>query len=224
MKQALVQTHAGKRAALSAIAVIAAIALALALMSLAGTARAYASDYQAGSITTQSKEITKGTTFKKNGNTYKVIDYEPYDDDSDWGEVKLVKYRSTDRHAVVNTVTYKGIKFEVDVIGNGAFNNARGHKVTSVKIGKHVDSIHANAFLGCKNLRKLNMIHTDVVDIERSATRYYVEEINIGANAFKNAGVPGLVVSCGKKNTQYQSVFKKALMKKGLRSDAVIVQ
>lgn len=206
-------------------AVCASVLLALSL----GAQTAHAAKYAPASpsadgygSTLDTASIHRGTTFTVGGNTYKVTDYEPYDDDM--GEVMLVKYGSAKKTVSINTVTYKGEMFEVDVIGKNAFNNARGHKVTSVTLGHNVDRIMSKAFYGCKKLKTLNLARTDIVDIDGGRYGYYLEEINIGSQALKNAGTAKMKVKCGRSDANYRKIYKKALMKKGLRSSASVVR
>ena len=185
-------------------------------------APAYAADYQASALTTTASPFAKGTTFKVGGNTYRITDYDPYDDDL--GEVVLVKYGSTKTATTVNTVRYKGETFEVEAVGKNAFNNVRGHKVKSVKLGRNVDKVLAKAFYGCNKLSKLNMAQTDIIDIDRNRSGYYIDDIDVGRQAFKNAGTAKLKVNCGSTNADYQALYKQALMKKGMRSDVTITK
>ncbi len=53
-----------------------------------------------------------------------------------------------------NTFAEQGV-FSVEQVGKGAFDNAKGHKVTSVTIGKNVVSIGDKAFCNCKKLTKI---------------------------------------------------------------------
>ena len=202
----------------------AAIVALFALIAAMGSAPAYAADYSTGQseLSTASKALDVGDTFTKGRNKYEVLDHSPYDDDHE-GTVMLVKYGSKNRDAVINTVWFKGKCYEVRIVGQGAFKNKRGRKVTTVKIGFNVDRIQKNAFNGCKQLARLNMRNSDVVEIDHDSKGYYVGDVSIGKNAFKNAGTKGLVVLCGNSNPKYQAAYKKALVKKGLRPDATVV-
>lgn len=168
--------------------------------------------------------IGVGAKFTKDGNTYKVT--EAYENKHDLGEVTLVKYGSNKTKAVVDKVTYKGETFEVDAIGKNAFNNAKGHKVTSVKLGKHVDKIGSKAFYACKKLDAIDLAASDAVDVEKSKKtgKYYLDDLDVGANAFSKAGKAGVKVKCGSSNASYQKVYKTALKSTGLRSDAKMVK
>lgn len=190
------------------VAAVMVAALALAVMTVAGTSQAYA--------------LGVGDTFTKGGNTYKVT--EAYENSHDWGEVTLVKYGASSKTPTINTVKYQGHAFEVDKIGKNAFNNKKGHRITAVKLGKHVDRIGAKAFYGCKKLKTINLRACDAVEIEKENGRYQLDELNIGSKAFAKAGKSGVKVKCGSANASYQKVYKNALKKKGLRSDAKVVK
>jgi len=170
----------------------------------------------------QAQALGVNDTFKKDGNTYKVT--EAYENSSEIGEVILVKYGSSNTKPVINIVKYKGESFEVEVIGKNAFNNTKGHKITAITLGKHVDEIWAKAFYGCSKLKTINMGASEAVDIEKNKKGYYLDDVEIGAKAFAKAGVSGVKVKCGKSNASYQKLYKKALKAKGLRSDAKIVK
>ena len=176
---------------------------------------------QGADIQAQATAPARGETFTKSGNTYKVTDLA---EDDDLAEVVLVRYGSTDTTPVVNTVKYQGQVFAVEAIGKNAFNNAKGHKITSVKLGANVDKLGAKAFYGCKKLKTINMAKCDVIDIDKGRNGYYIDEIDMGANALKNAGVKAVKVKCGKSNAAYQEVFKKALVKKGMRTSVTVVK
>lgn len=177
--------------------------------------------------------LTRGDTFKKSGNTYKVIDID-YDhdddyDDDDWdeeeeadGEVVLVKYGSSDKTPSINKVTYQGKTFEVDTIGKKAFNTSKGHKITSLTIGPNVDKILSKAFYGCKKLKSINMRKADVIDLEYEYGGWQIDDVDIASSAFKNAGKGTVKVKCGKSSSSYKKVFKKAVKKTGLKKFKVV--
>lgn len=193
--------------------VVAFAAIICSAMLFAGTAQA----------------LSRGDTFTKNGNTYKITDIEnDYDDDDDDdadegdGEVTLVKYGSSDKSPSINTVTYQGKKFEIDTIGKKAFNTTAGHKIKSLTLGKNVDKIKSKAFYKCKKLKSINMRKCDCIDIDRSYNGYYIDEIDIASSAFKSAGKGTVKVKCGKSSSSYQKVFKKAMKKTGLKKFKVV--
>ena len=197
-----------------AIAVMVCLLASLCAVCLLGAQPAWA--LKAGSV----NDVQVGQTFKVNGSLYKVTEAKA----GDLPEVKLVKYGSTNRKPVVNVVKYKGQKFEVDLIGKGAFNTVKGRKIVAVTIGGHVDRICSKAFYGCSKLKIINMRKSDVIDIDRESGKYSIDKVNIGSKAFAKAGKARVIVRCGKNCVTYRKLFKKALVKRGLRKDAVIVK
>lgn len=190
------------------IVAFAAVLMALCLAASLGVQSAWA--------------LNRGDTFKKDGNTYKVTDKD--DDGDDYDEVMLVKYGSSNKKPVINRVKYKGVTYEVEAIGKNAFNNSKGHKITSLTLGDDVDKVKAKAFYGCSKLKTINLRKADIVDIERENGRYEIDDIDIGSKAFAKAGISGVTVKCGSQNASYQALYKQALVKKGLRSDAKIIK
>lgn len=166
----------------------------------------------------------RGATFTVGGIQYKVTDRA--EADGDFGEVKLVKYNSTKKNPSINAVSYKGYRYEVEAIGKNAFNNARGHKITSITLGHNVDRIEARAFYGCSKLKTINIAKSDVIDLEYSYynNKYYLDEVSIGSQAFTKAGVKNVTVKCGSNNASYKKVIKSVLVKKGLRSTAKVTR
>ena len=165
-----------------------------------------------------------GTTFTVDGNTYKVTDR--WKSARDLGEVVLVKYGSAKTNPTINTVKYQGKVYEVEAIGKGAFNTAKGRAITSVALGRNVEEIHAQAFYGCARLSTIDISKSEVIEVEysRRTKSYYLDDVEIGALAFGKAGVKNVKVKCGSTNAKYQQVVKKALMGKGLRNTAIVVR
>jgi len=228
MNKQMTQKHVAAKG-FAAIAAAGFLTLLLGVFGLGAAQPAWAQSGQIAAATPQLQDSdlqaqatpARGQTFVKNGNTYKVTDLA---DEDDLGEVTLVKYGSTNLKPTVNTVKYQGQVYEVDAIGKNAFNNVKGHKVTLVTLGRNVDRIGAKAFYGCKKLKTINMAKCDVIDIDYGANGYYLDETDIGAKAFKNAGVKAVKVKCGKSNASYQKVFKKALVSKGMRTSVTVVK
>lgn len=200
--------------------VAAALALLCAGLFVSMTAQQAYADSLASAQT--SSRLSKGDTFTVGGNKYKVIKVET--DKGEMSEVALVKYGSKNKKPNINTVKYNGETFKVDTIGKNAFNNKAGHKVVSVKLGRHVDDIGAKAFYGCKKLKVIDMRKADVIELEKKGCTYEIDDLDIGKNAFKKAGKKHIKVKCGKSDVRYRCVFKKALMKKGLRSSAIVTK
>lgn len=126
-------------------------------------------------------KIKKGYTFTSGKATYKVTKLgkatQTTVDNVDGtssvsykfaGTVELMSYKGGKKAAVPATtsasvkaadsngaaVTESG-SFTVASIGKGAFDNSKGHKITSVSIGKNVASIGDKAFYKCKGLKKI---------------------------------------------------------------------
>ena len=169
------------------------------------------------------KTVKTSATFTVDGNTYKITDR--WKSAKDPGEVVLVKYGSSNTKPVINTVKYQGKIYEVEEIGKGAFNNAKGHKITSVKLGRNVEKIQSKAFFGCNKLTVIDISKSEVVEVDysRKTRTYYLDEVEIGAQAFTNAGTKNVKVKCGNSNAKYQQVVKKALVSKGLRNSATVI-
>ena len=138
------------------------------------------SDNTAPVAPTASAKIKKGATFTKSGITYKItkIASSTFSDPGNApynfthtvkGNVEVVKYKGSKKAKVANSVSWslaankvddettlaESGSFTITSIGAGAFNNAKGHKVTSVSVGKNVASIGDKAFYGCKSLKKI---------------------------------------------------------------------
>ncbi|MDO4806816.1 MAG: hypothetical protein Q4A07_06170 [Coriobacteriales bacterium] len=187
--------------------VVAVLVMGLLLCASAGVSRAYA--------------LGIGDSFTKSGNTYRVTEYDPHDNDY---EAVLVTYGSSNTTPTVNKVTYKGKTFDVEGIGAGAFNTKQGHKVTSIKVGRNVDRIGKRAFKGCKKLATLNLRAADVVDLEYEHGAWVVDDLNIASNALSGAGTKNLKVLCGKSQKAYRTAYKKALVLCGMRTSAKVVR
>lgn len=128
-------------------------------------------------------KVKKGFTFAVGKATYKVtkmgknatrnvvgnIDGTSSTTYSYTGEVELVAYKGGKKASVPaqaktqikKTISGNAFKekgtFKVTAIGKGAFNNSKGHKVTSVRIGANVVSIGDKAFYKCKKLKKITL-------------------------------------------------------------------
>ena len=165
--------------------------------------------------------LGKGDAFTVNGNRYVVKDYELDDDDPP--EAVLVRYGSANKTPTVNTVRYRGIVFEVEDIARNAFNNAAGHKITKLTLGRNVDEIGARAFYGCKKLKYIDMSACECIDLDFEHGRYIIDDLDIGKNAFKKCGVKRVKVSCGRSNSSFKKAYKRALLACGMRSSVRVV-
>ena len=170
------------------------------------------------------KTVKTAATFTVDGNTYKIT--ERWKSAKDPGEVVLVKYGSNNKKPVINTVKYQGKVYEVEEIGKSAFDNAKGHAITSVTIGRNVEEIGARAFYGCSKLSTIDISKSEVIEIDysRKSRSYYLDDVEIGSQAFAKAGTAAVKVKCGNNNKQYQQLVKKALTGKGLRTSATVIR
>ena len=73
-------------------------------------------------------------------------------------------------------------------------------------------------------LRSINLRTCDAIKVKKKSGTYRATKLNIGSNAFKNAGVSHVKVKCGLSKCGYQCAFKKALKKKDLRCNARVVK
>ena len=165
--------------------------------------------------------LSKGETFVKGGNTYRIDEYDPKDSE---GDVTLVKYGAKNTKPYINTIRYQGTSFQVEVIGRNAFNTKRGRRVVSVTLGRQVDRVQSKAFYGTKKLKVLNMGASDVVNLKKVNGVWKLDSIDAQKNAFVGAGAKALKVRCGKESCAYRTVYHNALNSKGLRKTARVVK
>lgn len=129
-------------------------------------------------------QLTKGKTFTSGKAVYKITSINTTQTTSDGvdghasvsyastGTVELVSYKGGTKAKVADSVSAPKLsstssdggdtytetgKFSVTSIGKGAFDNAKGHKVKSVSIGKNVATIGEKAFYKCKKLIKITL-------------------------------------------------------------------
>lgn len=165
----------------------------------------------------------EGSTFTVDGTKYKVTD--EWESSREPGEVQLVKYGSNKTNVTVNTVKYQGKLYEVESIGRDAFNNTKGHRVVQVTLGRNVEYVGARAFYGCNKLKTLNIAKADIIEVDYSRRRgFYLDELEIGRDAFKKAGAKGMTVKSGNGNANYNKVVKNALTSRGLTSSCRVVK
>lgn len=231
-----VKVDTRKKGFASAVACAVAVALACLLTCMVAPAgqadaktiysTAPTADAKATSNAKAKKTTTPrvGTVFTLGNNTYKITDR--YEGPRDLGEVMLVKYGSNGPHPVFNILTYQGKKYKVETIGANAFNNPKGHRITTLKLGPCVEKIGARAFYGCTKLRTIDIARSDVVDVDynRRTGRYYLDEAEIGWQAFSKAGVSKVTVKCGNANASYRAAVKKAFVAKGLSANCRVIR
>lgn len=170
------------------------------------------------------KVMKTTSTITVDGNTYKIT--ERWKSAKKPGEVVLVKYGANNTKPVINTIKYQGKVYEVEEIGKNAFNNAKGHKITSVTLGRNVEEIGYRAFYGCSKLSTIDISKSDVIEIDYNKKKktYYLDDVEIGAQAFSKAGTATVKVKCGNNNAKYKQLVKKAMTSKGLRASATVIR
>ena len=98
--------------------------------------------------------------------------------------------------SIPKSVTYKGVKYKVTKIENGAFMNCKSLK--KVTISSYITTIGKNAFKGCKNLKQVNIKSTKL------------KKKSFGKSAFKNINSK-VTFKCPKsKFKSYKKWLKKA--------------
>ncbi len=104
------------------------------------------------------------------------------------------------------TITYKGKKYRVTSIDDGAFKNNRN--LTKVVIGKYVEDIGERAFYKCKNLKSITIKTTrlsyDDVEYQAFAQTSSKARVKVPASKYK--------------------LYKKLLIARGLSSKAKVVK
>ena len=101
-------------------------------------------------------------------------------------------------------ITIKGVRYPVQSVTSNAFKNCK--KLKKVTVGKNVNKIGKQAFLGCQNLKTMKIKTTKLTTS------------SVGSKAFKNTGTK-LVVSVPKKK---KSAYKKIFIKRGLNKKATV--
>ena len=102
------------------------------------------------------------------------------------------------------SVTYKGVTYKVTSIAANVLKNNK--KVTSIEIGKNINSISAKAFYNCKNLKKITVKTTKLT------------KKNVGKNSFKGIHKKAVIKVPKKKLNAYKKLFKS----KGIGKKVVI--
>ena len=154
--------------------------------------------------TSSVKPAKVGTKFKDSkGASYKVTS----------AKVKnpTVSYTAPKKKAkgsvkIPASVTYKGVTYKVTSIAANVLKNNK--KVTSIEIGKNINSISAKAFYNCKNLKKITVKTTKLT------------KKNVGKNSFKGIHKKAVIKVPKKKLNAYKKLFnskgigKKVVIKK----------
>ena len=117
---------------------------------------------------------------------------------------------------VKDTVMINNVSFQIVKIEKNAFKGNK--KVTAVKIGKNVQTIGANAFHGCTNLKKVTINSRNLRKIETKAF-YACKKLNhikiistklksVGKKAFKGIKKNAKIDVPDKKEKSYKRLFR----------------
>lgn len=142
--------------------------------------------------------LKKGETISYKGLRYKVTNTTP-------GKAAVTVVGSTSKNAktaaIPSTVTLKGVKCKVTVIGAKAFKNYK--KLTRVTIGANVSKIEKEAFYGDGRLKTIKVLSKTVKKVYKNALK------GISSNAV-------IQVPKGKLKT-YKNLFKNAGQKSSVK-------
>lgn len=164
--------------------------------------------------------LAEGNIYKTGNYNYKITSLA----DKMVTVVNTVKKSKT--ISIGDTVTINGETFKITAIEKNAFKG--NSKVTTVKIGRNVTVIGANAFSSCKQLKKVTINSKNLEKIDASAF-YNCKKLSsmkitssklktVGKNAFKGTAEKIKVDVPNKKARAY----KKMLQKKGLPKTAAV--
>ena len=134
-------------------------------------------------------------------------------------EVTLVKGKDVANVTIPKSITYNGVTYKIDKIGENAFKGCT--KLKTVTIGENVEEIGENAFRGCTNLKKV-VIGKNVEEIDDYA--FYnckklkaikikskkLTKSDIGKKAFAKTYSKVVVICPSGKKSKYKKFFKKA--------------
>ena len=116
----------------------------------------------------------------------------------------------------------ENVSFKITAIEKNAFKGNK--KVTTVKIGKNVQTIGANAFSGCTKLQKVTINSKNLSKMEAKAF-YKCKKLKnikisslklktVGKNAFKGIAKKAKIDVPNKKVKEYKRLFKKGNLAK----------
>ncbi len=97
---------------------------------------------------------------------------------------------------IPKSITVNGKKLPVTEIAPNAFKNKAGKKVTTLQIGSNIKKIGANAFNGCKKIKKVTILSKNIK--------------TIGSGAFKNVSKKAAIKVPGAAKKSYKKLLKKA--------------
>ena len=165
-------------------------------------------DLQNGSISDgdpagddNNKPTNKNDTVKK-GSTYKVGSFYYKVTDTSSKKVTLTKKaKSTKKVTIPATVKIKNETYKVTAIGASVWKNDK--KLETIKIGKNITSIGANAMNGAKKLKKIIISSTGIK--------------SVGAKVFKNISPKAVIQVPASKKAAYKKLFKGKGQKKTVK-------
>ena len=158
----------------------------------------------------------EGNTYSAGGFTYRIIST------SDKTAAVVSANKKTKTIKIGSTVTIKNVSFKITAIEKNAFKGNK--KVTTVKIGKNVQTIGANAFSGCTKLQKVTINSKNLSKMEAKAF-YKCKKLKnikisslklktVGKNAFKGIAKKAKIDVPNKKVKEYKRLFKKGNLAK----------
>ena len=130
--------------------------------------------------------------------------------------------KQTKTITVKDTVKIENVSFKITAVEKNAFKGNK--KVTTVKIGKNVQTIGANAFSGCTKLQKVTINSKNLSKMEAKAF-YKCKKLKnikisslklktVGKNAFKGIAKKAKIDVPNKKVKEYKRLFKKGNLAK----------
>lgn len=145
--------------------------------------------------TNNNNTVKKGSTYKVGSFYYKVTN-------TSSKKVTLTKKaKSTKTVTVPATVKIKNEKYKVTAIGASVWKNDK--KLETIKIGKNITSIGANAMNGAKKLKKIIINSTSLK--------------SVGAKIFKNISPKAVIKVPKNKKEDYKKLFKGKGQKKTVK-------
>lgn len=165
-------------------------------------------------------ELTEGNIYTSGNYKYRITSLSEK-------TVAIVKAgKKTKTISIGSTVKINGKSFKITAIEKNA---CKGNSiVTTVKIGENITVIGANAFSGCKNLKKVTISSKVLTKIDTKAF-YNCKKLNsiklsssklktVGKNAFKGTAKKIKIDVPNKKVKTYKNLFRK----RGLTKTAVV--
>lgn len=145
--------------------------------------------------TNNNNTVKKGSTYKVGSFYYKVTN-------TSSKKVTLIKKaKSTKTVTVPATVKIKNETYKVTAIGASVWKNDK--KLETIKIGKNITSIGANAMNGAKKLKKIIINSTGIK--------------SVGAKIFKNISPKAVIKVPKNKKEAYKKLFKGKGQKKTVK-------